>query len=234
MRRDVKIALSLALPSLFLKPPGILPIVKGSWTDKFDSKQTRERSFTRADGTRKNVPMMSQTHEFSYGETKAFQFVRLPYGNRAFSMTVMLPFSGYTTKNISEWLTADAWASLESHPCEVDLWLPRFETKFYIQLNDILSEMGMPRAFQNGLAEFHAMSDLADCLDFVQQHAMIKVNEEGTEAAAVSSAGMEKYTSIGPSDTKIFHADRPFLYIISENSTGTILFAGRYGADPKE
>ena len=207
---------------------------KGSWADKFNKDATRQRDFRRADGTTVKLPMMSMTHEFVYGETKLFQFVRLPYGNGAFTMTVLLPLATYTTSDIASWLNSETWAGLHSSRFEVDLWLPRFETKYHIKLNELLSAMGMPRAFMNGVAEFHAMSDEADCLDFVQQHAMIKVNEEGTEAAAVSSAGMEKYASAGPSEYKVFHADRPFLYIISESSTGSILFAGRYGADTKE
>ena len=93
----------------------------------------------------------------------------------------------------------------------------------------ILSKMGMPRAFDGVRADFKAMSQYALCLSFVQQDAVIKVDEEGSEAAAVSSAGMLKTTSVAPSRTVVFHADHPFLYLITESSTGAILFAGRYG-----
>ena len=110
----------------------------------------------------------------------------------------------------------------------MDLWLPRFETKFHIKLNDILSEMGMPRAFDDALADFKAMSDYALCLSFVNQDAVIKVDEEGAEAAVVSSAGMKKETAAAPGDHEVFHADHPFLYLITETSSGAVLFAGRY------
>ena len=112
-------------------------------------------------------------------------------------------------------------------PCDVDLWLPKFETKFHIDLNDILSEMGMASSFDALKADFTAMSADAMCLSFVKQDAVIKVDEEGTEAAAVSHAGMDA-ASAGPGEHIVFHADRPFLYLITESSTGTILFAGKY------
>ena len=114
--------------------------------------------------------------------------------------------------------------------CDVDLWLPKFETKYHIKLNDILSAMGMPSAFDDKSADFKAMSDYALCLSFVQQDAVIKVDEEGTEAAAVSAAGMMKATSVGPGERVVFHADHPFIYLITESSSGAVLFAGRYGA----
>ena len=87
--------------------------------------------------------------------------------------------------------------------------------------------MGMPDSFDPAKADFKAMSGDALCLSFVQQHAAIKVDEEGTEAAAVSSAGMLKESAM-PMDNAVFHADHPFLYLITESSTGVVLFAGRY------
>ena len=95
-------------------------------------------------------------------------------------------------------------------------------------LNKILSEMGMPTAFTPS-ANFKAMSKFAHYLSFVQQDAAIKVDEEGTEAAAVSVAGMMKTTAVAPGKPVVFHAERPFLYLITESSTGAVLFAGRYG-----
>jgi serpin B len=111
--------------------------------------------------------------------------------------------------------------------CHVDLWLPKFETKYSKRLNGILSEMGMPSAFDAAKADFRSMSDYALCLDFVKQDAFIKVDEEGTEAAVVSSAGMMlAMANVGAN--VVFHADRPFLYLITESSSGAILFAGKY------
>ena len=86
-----------------------------------------------------------------------------------------------------------------------------------------------PKIAENGKADFTPMSEDALCLSFVRQDAVIKVDEEGTEAAAVSSAGIIKNTSVGPSSYVVFHADHPFLYLITEADTGAVLFAGRYG-----
>jgi serpin B len=110
---------------------------------------------------------------------------------------------------------------------KVNLWLPKFETRFHIQLNDILCNLGMPGAFQEG-ADLKKMSALADCLDFVQQDAVIKVDEKGSEAAAVTSAGVLGATAVMPNRVIQFHCDRPFIYLITEAATGSILFAGEF------
>jgi serpin B len=143
-------------------------------------------------------------------------------------MTVFLPLEGFTTADVIKNLKSvglDAVRYMSNY--EVDLWLPRFETTYHIKLNDILSEMGMPSSFDSSKADFTAMSAYAAYLSFVQQDAVIKVDEEGSEAAVVSSAGMMK-NAAGPVDHVVFHADHPFLYMITESSTGAVLFAGRY------
>ncbi len=206
---------------------------KSQWKEKFPKSATAEEKFTYEGGSTGKVRMMKLLWKsFAYTESDIFQAVRLPYGNGAFSMTVLLPKSGHKVADIPAFLKTNGLAALENkmYHCDVDLWLPKFETKFHINLNDILSAMGMPSSFDGKTADFKAMSDYALCLSFVQQDAVIKVDEEGTEAAAVSSAGMMKETSVGPGNQVVFHADHPFLYLITENSTGAVLFAGRYGA----
>ena len=167
---------------------------------------------------------------YNYTENDVFKAVTIPYGNGVYSMTVLLPVGSHKVADICAFLKKTSWDGLrrKMDQCEVDLWLPKFETKYHIKLNDILSDMGMPRAFDEALADFKAMSDFALCLSFVQQDAVIKVDEEGTEAAAVSSAGMMKETAYMPGDRVVLHADHPFLYLISESSSGAVLFAGRF------
>ena len=203
---------------------------KSQWKEKFQKAQTADETFTDESGTKGMVPMMKQNKNYGYTETSVYQAVRLPYGNGAFSMYVFLPKGKNGVADITATLKKDDWNTVRRSlsTCEVDLWLPKFETKFHIKLNDILSEMGMPLSFDPGNADFTAMSDYALCLSFVQQDAIIKVDEEGSEAAAVSSAGMMKNTSVGPEKFVTFHADHPFLYLITESSTGAVLFAGRY------
>ena len=203
---------------------------KGQWKEKFRAENTSDETFTDESGSTAKVKMMKKTAELSYGRNDVFQTVRLPYGNSAFSMYVLLPLKGYKVADVISWLQKADWDKFRSSVSsyEVDLRLPRFETKYHIKLNDILSAMGMPSSFDPAKADFLGMSQYALCLSFVQQDAVIKVDEEGTEAAAISSAGMMKNTSIGPSETVSFHADHPVLYLITEASSGAILFAGSY------
>ncbi|MBO6169635.1 MAG: serpin family protein [Bacteroidales bacterium] len=203
---------------------------KGEWTNKFNAKITSDQPFYRDGMKVKEVPLMSQYHNFDYAESELFQAVKLPYGNGAFSMTILLPKGKHSTGEITKFLKANDWRDLmrRMYDCKVDLFIPKFETRYHKQLNEILSKMGMPTSFLNG-ADFSKMSPDALKLSFVQQDAMIKVDEEGAEAAAISSAGMEKTTAI-PEDPVLFRADHPFVYVISESSSGAILFAGRYSA----
>ena len=203
---------------------------KGQWKDKFPKGATAEELFTDESGTRGKVKMMKQKELFTYTENEVFQAVRMPYGNGAFSMIALLPQAGHTVAEITAMLKTVDWDGFRYGMDDrmVDLWLPRFETKFHIQLKEILSAMGMPLAF-NPQADFLAMSDYALCLGFVQQDAVIKVDEEGTEAAVVSSSGMMMDSAPAPSLPVVFHADHPFLYLIEESSSGAVLFAGRYG-----
>ena len=202
---------------------------KSQWKEKFPKGNTSNETFTAGTGVTKKVPMMKNRENFLYQDNDDFRVVRLPYGNGAFNMLVILPQSGKTLADVTSALRTADWNEFLSEMvrCDVDLWLPKFETKYSKKLNDILSEMGMPSAFSATAADFKAMSDDALCLSFVKQDAVIKVDEEGTEAAVVSSAGMMA-TSAGPGEHIVFHADHPFLYLITESSTGAILFAGKY------
>ena len=203
---------------------------KSQWNGKFEKDATSDEDFTYESGSMGKVSMMKQYRNFAYSENNVFQAIRMPYGNGAFSMVAILPKEGQKVADVTASMKKADWDAFRQgmSECDVDLWLPRFETKFHINLNDLLSEMGMQSAFDGSRADFKAMSDYALCLSFVQQDAAIKVDEEGTEAAVVSSAGMEKSTSVGPGKQVVFHADHPFLYLITESSTGAILFAGKY------
>ena len=204
---------------------------KGSWQHPFSESQTRERPFHMESGQEKQTLMMQQERKFAYGENELFQRLCLRYGNGSFSMYLLLPKEGHTVAEVLESLDADSWKELSGRmysDAKVNLWLPRFETKFHIKLNDILCAMGMPGSFEAG-ANFKKMSLFADYLDFVQQDAVIKVDEEGSEAAAVTSAGMRGATAVAmPPRIIQFHCDRPFVYLITEAATGSILFAGEF------
>jgi len=203
---------------------------KGTWADKFNERATEDRPFHRADGSEKQVKMMEQERKFYYSANDDFKMVRLPYGNSSFQMIALLPQEGRTTADVLAALDAESWQTLRKRMdyVKVNLWLPRFETKYHIRLNDILTNMGMARSFKPG-ANFKSMSLFADYLDFVQQDAIIKVDEKGSEAAAVTTAGVALATAVAVQPPVYeFHADKPFLYLIVESTTGSVLFAGEY------
>ena len=205
---------------------------KGEWKEKFKKADTTEENFTNESGAQSKAMMMKHTKNHEYMENDVFQAVNLAYGNTAFSMVALLPKAGYKISDVIASVKESGWETVRSYmySCEVNLWLPKFETSFRLKLNDVLTDMGMPLAFDKQKADFSALSSVPLYLNYVQQDAIIKVDEEGTEAAVVSHAGFG-VTDAVPSPAVVFHADHPFLYLITEKSTGAILFAGRYSGN---
>ena len=201
---------------------------KSAWKTPFKAENTAPGNFTKADGKVVSVPMMKMNEDLYHIQNDVFQGVCLPYGNGTYMMNLFLPGEG---KNLSDVTAALKKVGVKDLPfirAKVDLMLPKFETKSEINLNNTLKAMGMPTAFTDN-ADFKGMSDdLSLCLSFVKQFARIIVNEEGSEAAAISIGGV-MFTSAPRPVT--FHADQPFLYIIAETSTGAVLFAGRYDGE---
>ena len=206
---------------------------KSQWSSPFKKQYTCKEDFTDEKGVKSRVDMMKKEGMYKYSHNDVCEVLELPYGKGSFAMTILLPKKGHNVAEVIEALKADRSIAWPERRQDVDIWLPKFETKFKMKMNDILSEMGMPLAFDRKNADFSKMSEFALCLSYVRQDAVIKVDEEGTEAAAVSSAGMIKVTSLPQEPLVIdFHADHPFLYLITETSTGAILFAGRYSNNP--
>lgn len=162
--------------------------------------------------------------EFQYTENDLYQAIRLPYGNGAYQMTVFLPREDKTVSEVLETLNGSNWQFKGSWEV-VDLKLPRFETDTYQPLVDTMKDLGMPSAFSLA-AEFPWFCNTPVYISDMFQMAKIKLDEEGTEAAAVTVIELTK--SAMPEEPKRFHANRPFLYIISEQSTGAIFFIGQY------
>ncbi len=203
---------------------------KGMWTTQFETKNTSKKPFTSENGTQTQVDMMAQTSEFNYTEDETMQVVQLPYGNQAFSMLVLLPKSGKKQTDVVTALEkANYWQNTLSRlrSAKVDLFLPKFKTEYSKKLNQVLIDMGMGIAFDGNEADFSGMSDARANIAFVKQDTYISTDEEGTEAAAVTTVGME-VTSFDPDKPRkvVFNANKPFLYVIQENSTGAILFMG--------
>ena len=207
---------------------------KGTWAQKFDANETQMEDFEQAGPDKQlvQVPMMHQKEHFPYTENDLCQAVSLPYGNGAFAMTLLLPREGKQVSDVLNTLTAETWRSNYQYMgiANVDLKLPRFETKTDLNLIEIMSSLGMPNAFIDGLAEFPNFCDADTYIELMKQVARIKLNETGTEAAAVTVIGVDKSASAEVPVIKdvVLHANRPFLYVISERSTGTIFFIGQF------
>jgi serpin B len=194
---------------------------KGMWSQPFQKENTREEPFSGG----ASVPMMHQEHsELVYADNDLYQAIQLPYGNGAYLMTVLLPHEDKTISDVLAVLNGKQW-QVKGGEYEVDLKLPRFETSSDIELIPVMEALGMSRAFDPMLAEFPYFCNVEICIGLMKQVAKIKLDEEGTEAAAVTVIG-EKATGM-PKEIA-FHACRPFLYIISEQSTGIIFFIGQY------
>ena len=203
---------------------------KGAWSEKFNKSNTKNETF-KGYGVETQVPVMHQENEFGYTETDDCQALCLPYGNRAYSMTILLPKEGKSIQDVVKTLTADTWKGLRYlGRAKVDVKLPSFESQSDIKLEDIMSALGMPKAFDANLANFSKFCNVPTYIDMMKQVAKIKLNEEGTEAAAITVIGMEN-TASWPMQQVKFYATRPFLYIISEQSTGAIFFIGQYVGD---
>ena len=202
---------------------------KGVWVSEFEAKNTSKMSFTTDSITQSIVDMMHQENNFNYTHDENMQVVELPYGNKSFSMMVLLPKEDKKLMNVAKALQEkDYWNNLRDRLVDnkVELYLPKFKTTYSKQLNDVLKDMGMGIAFTPGKADFSRMSNISAFISMVNQDTYIATDEVGTEAAAVTSVGIS-LTSARPMPEKVvFKADRPFIYMIQENSTGSILFMG--------
>ena len=215
---------------------------KAEWASMFEKNETREEVFTTPDGETR-VPLMHQNVYMNYLRNDQYAAVSIPYGNGQWMMTVMLPEDGKTTDDVISSLAASGWSTdflknplREARRYAVDLKLPRFETAFDTDdaggLIELLKGMGIRRAFDGNSAEIPNMCENGNLyISMMKQKAKIKVNEEGSEAAAVTIAGVN-CTSAG-GDTQeppkaTFHANRPFVYLIHEQSSGVILFVGKF------
>lgn len=215
---------------------------KAEWASMFEKNETREETFTTPDGETR-VPLMHQNVYMNYLRNDQYAAVSIPYGNGQWMMTVMLPEDGKTTDDVISSLAVSGWSTdflknplREARRYAVDLKLPRFETAFDTDdaggLIELLKGMGIRRAFDGNSAEIPNMCENGNLyISMMKQKAKIKVNEEGSEAAAVTIAGVN-FTSAG-GDTQeppkaTFHANRPFVYLIHEQSSGVILFVGKF------
>ena len=203
---------------------------KGIWRKHFETKNTTEANFTNELNNQVKVNMMYQKDTFAYKADNYAQYLDMPYGNKAFSMTVILPADGKTTTDVLNQLTPDYWNStLQTMPTkQVEVYMPRFKTQNNLQLNNSLKSMGMNLAFTD-FADFSNIANMNLKISKVIHDTYVEVTEEGTEAAAVTIIGVVATAMPVPEPTPVFRVNKPFLFVIREKSTGVILFVGKMG-----
>ena len=204
---------------------------KGIWAIKFDKANTTDEDFTNSNGSKSKIKMMHQRETFPAYEGTDMDMVEFAYGNGKFCMDVILPHEG---KNLDECLKDFSSSTFfeninNSNARSVIVSMPRMEIKFNTPLDAPLMKMGMINAFIDGLADFSGIIDYGRLfIDKFIQATYIKVDEEGTEAAAVTAAFLNKFSSAGQEPTPlIFNMNRPFAFVIREKDSNTILFMGK-------
>ena len=197
--------------------------------DKWESPFTRTdiAPFTCLDGTVQQVDMMHQTSSLRYCQNDFFQILELPYQSGDMDMYILLPRPGVAFDDALASLSTSRWEGWrrDLRSARVRVSMPKFKLECEMDFTGLLQDMGMKLAFSNS-ADFSLMSSTPLAIGFVKQKTYIDVDEEGTEAAAVTGLGV-RTTSVAPSNIIDFTADRPFFYIIRSDSTSDILFLGQ-------
>ena len=203
---------------------------KGKWSIEFDKAKTKEDAFTTGASQQKRVPMMHQSGKYNYYEGKNFQAVSLPYGDGRASMYIFLPAQGLRLDEFQKDLSAANWESWMKQFVQTDgsIAVPRFKVEYEVGLNDALTALGMGIAFDAYRADFSGIVQGSGraYISRVKHKTFAEVNEEGTEAAAVTSVEMRVTSARPPQKTFQMIVDRPFFCAIRDNKTGTLLFVG--------
>jgi serpin B len=202
---------------------------KGTWQHKFMPRATSDAEFM-SGGQKLRVPTMHQTERFGYAETDAYQVLEMRYQKSSLVMDVILPratdgLGELETKFNPDWLQT---AIGGVRPEKVIVSLPKFKTTISYNLTDTLAAMGMSQAFSRQKADFSRMTEADRLMIGVVVHkAFVDVTEEGTEAAAATGVGMKLAAAPVPQEPKVFNANHPFLFVIRDTASGSVLFLGR-------
>jgi len=202
---------------------------KGKWKYEFDEDDTKERDFFLINGKTIKVNMMFKAKIFKYFENNKLQLLDLPYNDEKASMIIVLPKNNSNfneVENLIDEKNLENWIN-NSNFEHVMVYIPRFKFSLKLELNTILSNMGIKDAFDEFKADFSGINGNNDLrIDKVIHKGFVEVNEKGTEATAATVIVMGLKSAIEP-EYKLFLANHPFIFIIRDNITGCILFIGR-------
>jgi len=205
----------------------------GKWKYQFNKDDTYDGTFYKEDGSTVSCKIMALGEsEINTNSTDDFMLVEMPYGDGLYNMVVLLPSTNKTVNDIIETLNTKLLDSLinTSTTRSIQIKMPKFKVEYEQKLNNVLKSIGMPTAFDDQNAEFpHLFKEIKEIKGYlyisrVRHKAFVEVNEEGSEAAAATVVAIT-YDSIDIPETVMLN--RPFIYFIRENTTGTILFAGK-------
>ncbi|NMO96122.1 serpin family protein [Paenibacillus lemnae] len=220
------------IKELYQDPPGLTAALvntiyfNGRWEHVFNPEFTKKESFTQADGSVQEVPMMTMERRYDYKESEAWQAVKLPYGDGRMYMLVILPSETSSLEELHTllWKDASLWDTDYSYET-VKLGLPRFKAEGSVRLEDTLEAMGLEKATDPRQADFSGITKESGLfISQVLHKTVVDVNEEGTEAAAVTAIGMAG--SAPPEKPIEMTVNRPFFFAIVERDTGAWLFMG--------
>ena len=203
------------------------------WKYEFDKTQTQAGTFYLDDGTSTQAEFMKVTGNFNYRATADFTAIELPYGDSTFSMLVLLPEGGKKVSGLVSMMDTSDYSTWTGSlkPAGLQIMLPKFKYSYggvNELLNDPLISLGLGIAFDDLSADFSRISTLPGLyISRVIHQTFIDVQEEGTEAAAATI--VEIYEKNGNPQPLLLRIDRPFLYLIKENSSGAIMFMGKVG-----
>jgi serine protease inhibitor len=202
---------------------------KGTWQYEFEKDKTSAAPFYLLDGSTGTCQMMQMEKDLLYYSDQNVQIVDLPYGSGAFSMTIILPRDSHTLNSWIAQLDISQWQNYISQldTQKVILEFPKFKLEYRLLMNDVLKTMGMAVAFDPNMADFSRINnDIQLNISEVIHKTFVQVDEEGTEAAAVTVV-VVGYTSIGPDKNVYMRVDHPFMFVLRERKSGTILFIGK-------
>jgi serpin B len=209
---------------------------KGLWQEKFDKKATRDVPFSLTARTRVKVPTMHKVAKFRHADGGSFQMLELPFAGKDVSMLVLLPKKVDGLGALEKSLTAEKLAGWQKdlRHAEVKVFLPKFKVTRAFGLGGTLTAMGMGLPF-TPRADFSGMTEGRERLWISQvvHKAFVDVNEEGAEAAGATAVIMEGVSAIMPREPVMFRADHPFAFVVRDNRSGSVLFAGRV-TDPRK
>jgi serpin B len=204
----------------------------GKWKYWFPKDSTRKAAFYKSDGNTPNADMMRKTTQYKYYEDDFLQSIEIPYTGDKVSLVVFLPKDRGGIDDIESKLDYSYYSKIVAcfsriRTQKVILSFPKFKTTLSFELGKALSNMGMPVAFNQHLADFTGMSKDSLYISKVIHKAFIDVSEEGTEAAAATAVVMKMSMSVAPRPIPVFNANHPFIFVIRDEATGAILFMGK-------